>query len=63
MNGNQERRGGLKVYPSFDPIHTSLMLMFEYRKPYAAPEPKCARIQNRDEKIAACIEEAFQSSK
>ena len=57
-----QSRGGLMVYPSYDYTTGTGWLFFEY-VPKSKPTPfKCASIENEQERIHACIEEAFMRS-
>jgi membrane-associated phospholipid phosphatase len=53
-------RGGLTFYPSIDPVTRTFVANFEWTPKVHNQTLKCSKLPDGQEKIRACIEEAFK---
>jgi membrane-associated phospholipid phosphatase len=62
FKGNPDERGGLEIYPSFDPSTGSIMVYANWTpKEHEAPL-KCSKLPEGMAKVDACIKEATEKS-
>lgn len=59
LNGNEEGRGGLIIYPEYNSKLGELMINFEYTPKEVAQPMKCTNVQNPILRVDACFEEAL----
>ena len=60
MNGNEEDRGGLTIYPDYDSKTGTATINFEYVPRKIPKMMKCNKVQNPILKVDACLQEALQ---
>ncbi|MBC7538578.1 MAG: phosphatase PAP2 family protein [Bacteriovorax sp.] len=59
MNHNSDGRGGVEIYPGFDPSSGSFMIYLEWKEKEKAQPMKCSRMPDGSRKIEACLAEGF----
>lgn len=62
MKDDNDGRGGLQIYPSFDNVTGTTIIVFEYRSKEKSRALSCSKIENEQQRVSACIAEVFELS-
>lgn len=62
FKGNPDDRGGLLIFPSFDPSTGTMMINASWSPKQPAQPLKCSKMPEGNAKIEACLREAFEKA-
>lgn len=62
FKGNPDDRGGLMIFPSFDPSTGTIMINASWSPKEPARPLKCSKMPEGNAKIEACLREAFEKA-
>lgn len=62
MDGNEDSRSGVEIYPGIDPTTGDFMIFLEYKGKQPYIPLKCTKMMDGSLKTEACLEEAFNKA-